>query len=779
MTLLQRLKLVRHALLSNPNATKLGAYNNNQWIGGGNSYQGLTSRNRDISDSESGYATAYTAIWYIRAAIDLYAQMSQDVPSEIIKNTTGDPLDDEVIATSKDIKPRHQWYVVETNHRVSYGVNIISAMVYQLMLYDMLFVEKTKNEFGYNAGAKVLNTLGMAINRNYDKDLSDSPIHSFQYTWQGGISKTFQTDEIAYEHGFNPYDEIEGASIIQSVIDQLNIDRNLNRFLRAFFINDARPSLVGSPDRDYVKMAGGIGGLSDEQVASLRKILSDNHQGVENSFRPLITNIPIDFQVLDPPQIQQFTEAQNNLQKQIFAAFRVNPALVGFAEDTSYKDDIPQISAYFINSALKPVLSQVEAVINIHLLPFLTGSLDFRFQFDYESYQLVTEQDVIKQELDEKRLNSGTLSMNDFAERNGGERVDALENMYIIDGTPIPMDEIKNLWKYKFLIAPSVYNSQLITDQPLPQPANPDEVVPTTQGGDPVSDAQDIVVADDIDESKHHEPSTSFDEYAKQFYQPLPSKDDVIKELTAWRKFVSSGKYMKRAFNPEATRGDIADELQLAIEDLSKGESHDKSTITKWIDAIVKGLKTAQSTRLDYEGQVEDLIEQARSSDIDKRKFRRDMKFAIRGFGELHYADGLVEGGVLSPPTEDELAEIGALARLWNNDVNKLSDVLYDGGITDTEATRKPGMWYNRSLAPFFDAGLMSADKNGMYEYVIGNREEHCSTCLKANGQIHRLKTYFATGVYPQSPSLECGGWECGCNLVRTNSSARGKLPTV
>ena len=349
MSLFQRLQNAVKAFNTSEKSVNLnqGIWNQNYSLS-----SGFTTSNRDIADTLGGYATAYLYIWYIRACVDLYASMSQSVPSQLIYNDKPQRDNDKIIASSDDTKPSHIWYKNEITHRQKYGQAFTPSMVYQLMLYDMAFIEKMDNQFGYPSGARVLNTLGMSINRNYGLDSHDNPIRSYTYSWYEE-NVTFSSDEIAYTHGFNPYDDLIGSSIIQSVIDKLNVDRNLDRFLRSFFVNDARPALVGSPHPELMKQTM-LGSLSQEQVLTLRKILDDNHKGVDNFWRPLITNIPINWQQLDPPQIQQFTELQDNVQKQVLAAFGVNPALVGMTEKTNYKEGL-EIRAQFIQDRLKPV----------------------------------------------------------------------------------------------------------------------------------------------------------------------------------------------------------------------------------------------------------------------------------------------------------------------------------------------------------------------------------------------------------------------------------------
>ena len=785
MTILQRVKAGVDAFRGiNPRKN----YANSNFLNFTSGYAGQSYPQGDIRNSPDGFATAYISLWYIRACVDLYAQMAQDIPSKVIFNTDGDPDKDKEIATSEDIHIKHKWYQVESEHRIDYGLNIIPAMVYQLMLYDMLFVEKIDNAFNKPYGARVLNTLGMTIDRNYGSESIGNPVRSYQYSWNGA-NFNFKPEQIAYEHGFNPFDDLLGSSIIASVINQLNIDNNLNRFLRAFFINDARPSLVASPTTEFVKMMSLTQpGLTEEQIRVLQKVLTDDHKGVRNAWRPLIPNVPLDFTVLDPPNVENFTSLQNALQLQVLAAFGVNPSLLGMTEKTNYKEGI-EIRAQFINDRLKPVLSQVEAVINMHLLPFLTGSHDYRFEFDFTAYHLLTEQDVIRQQMDTELYQSGGLSLNDYIERQGGKVDEKLDGLYLFNGVPVPIDEIRNLWKYTFTVAPSVYNSELITGDPLPQPADPNEVIPTASGGEPVSDTipEPEPEPDTLKTFDYTTTSTAhihvddtdlipYKDYSKAFYAPLPSIEDRVAELKALHKFVRNGTHGKRTFDFVHNVGDVADSLQEVV-----NLATSKNDILDAIDTHIENIKAIQSSRIEYELEVEDLVEQSRNRTIPKNSFQLKMMQAIRAYCIMVFIDGLRDGGVLGvEPDDTERSSIESHVQRQRQYVNDLADRIYsDTGISDAEALQKPAMWFNKSVLPMYEAGKASADKNGLYEWVYGAAEEHCSDCIKLNGQRHRMKTYFSRGITPGSDLLSCKGFNCKCRLVRVSGSARGRLPNI
>ena len=195
-------------------------------------------------------------------------------------------------------------------------------------------------------------------------------------------------------------------------------------------------------------------------------------------------------------------------------------------------------------------------------------------------------------------------------------------------------------------------------------------------------------------------------------------------------------------------------------------------------ETTADSMKAIGATRLDFETDLEALLGEARKGTVDRRRFPILMRSIIRRQSLKAYQDGLIDGGVADGQMdeEDDAAWSGLFADA-SNYVRDFWKSLYDGaGISDAQAAQRPGMWWNKSLQPFYDAARASADKNGAYEWVLGATEEHCTDCLAMNGQVHRLKEYVKRGVMPQADILECKGFNCGCQLVKTDARSRGRF---
>jgi hypothetical protein len=191
-----------------------------------------------------------------------------------------------------------------------------------------------------------------------------------------------------------------------------------------------------------------------------------------------------------------------------------------------------------------------------------------------------------------------------------------------------------------------------------------------------------------------------------------------------------------------------------------------------------RGSKDVQGVRLDFEGGFGDLIQTARKGDIERRRFGIIARDMLRRYGMQAYTQGLIDGGVADGALdEDDRKEFAALLAHQSAFVTVFGDELYkEGGITDTEAESRASLWWSKSVSPFYDAGLLSADRNGLYEWTLGKAEEHCQTCQRMAGQKHRFKDYHRKGMLPRSDKLACRGFNCSCNLTRTTGKASGRF---
>ena len=87
-------------------------------------------------------------------------------------------------------------------------------------------------------------------------------------------------------------------------------------------------------------------------------------------------------------------------------------------------------------------------------------------------------------------------------------------------------------------------------------------------------------------------------------------------------------------------------------------------------------------------------------------------------------------------------------------------------------------IWANKRLEALNIGKLFKTPPPGedepRYTWRLGATERHCSDCLRLNGQTHTASEWTRAGIRPQSPDLECGGWNCDCSLELTDTASEG-----
>lgn len=196
-------------------------------------------------------------------------------------------------------------------------------------------------------------------------------------------------------------------------------------------------------------------------------------------------------------------------------------------------------------------------------------------------------------------------------------------------------------------------------------------------------------------------------------------------------------------------------------------------------EQLAKGLKELSATREDFFLAIENIFEGAIAKDYNRAQFERQLYRLIRRYGERAYRDGLADGGVEldtdEPLDREDMASVNALLAEQQGYVSNIGDVLYNTDVSDDITVNKPPMWWNKSIIPFYQKGLASADANGLYEWELGATEEHCTDCNAMAGQKHRMREYVERGILPQASSLECHGFNCGCRLKKARGRAIGR----
>lgn len=189
--------------------------------------------------------------------------------------------------------------------------------------------------------------------------------------------------------------------------------------------------------------------------------------------------------------------------------------------------------------------------------------------------------------------------------------------------------------------------------------------------------------------------------------------------------------------------------------------------------------KAYDDTRSEFVARFVALVRAGAADEVTRRRFGFVLRGHLQQLGRQAFRDGLAAGGVQDEMSDEDRAKVALWLKEQSAFVTKFANELYSKGLPESMVVIRAQIWANKSLETMYQAGIASADANGMYMWQLGNTEEHCKTCLACAGQVHRMKTWQRTGLMPKAGTLECGGWQCDCSLSRTDSRARGRLSRV
>jgi hypothetical protein len=118
--------------------------------------------------------------------------------------------------------------------------------------------------------------------------------------------------------------------------------------------------------------------------------------------------------------------------------------------------------------------------------------------------------------------------------------------------------------------------------------------------------------------------------------------------------------------------------------------------------------------------------------------------------------------------------------------VNELADFMFklanDPNAKLSDANSRLELWAAR-FDDMRTRAKVILGKDAKAEWVVGPTEESCPSCQKLNGVVKRYSFWQSHGVLPQAPPnpmLQCGGWNCLCELVTTDKPVRkGRMPSL
>lgn len=215
----------------------------------------------------------------------------------------------------------------------------------------------------------------------------------------------------------------------------------------------------------------------------------------------------------------------------------------------------------------------------------------------------------------------------------------------------------------------------------------------------------------------------------------------------------------------------------------ARAHSHDHDHAhSVWdIDLATFNVKAFGAQSEAFKADFKRIVDFAREGIVSQAGVRSALRRTLLERGGPSYRDGLRDAGAdLEGYTN---AQIERAVTDWlasqNTYINNFVDEIYTRGLTDAQVGTRADLWANKSLREIYYRGMAAGAGQARFKWTLGATEEHCTTCLRLNGQVHRIQAYVTRGLIPGSRNLVCGGWNCDCTLERTDERARGNIRAV
>lgn len=513
------------------------------------------------------------------------------------------------------------------------------------------------------------------------------------------------------------------------------------------FRNAMVPALLIMPATDNPSVK------EEEEAKNLMGMLRRFGRGAVNAARTFVSPIRWIVERLQPPYKDiDMTPLSQDVIRKIAAAFNLSPAFITIGE-SHFNEQEGQYEVWQLRF-FAPRMGWYGRQLTAELW------LDFpAFAIEPNLDEVLKEDALQLTDLMERQSKMAAISLGEMQRLLGRKVLQGADDLYWADGVGwVPAEELTNLWKIKLLGAVgTVFGSQVAAQETGLPPEVATYTDTTSSVETPTSMSADTPpshVNGDVSMSTYRPPAASY----------VP--DSIYREMEVCARKSRKGHDFTPSLLHPATVATIKALTALGYQD---------TVVFSWAKTQylhIMAAKAIQATRLLFEGEVEDILAEALAGNLKKDRFKRLLRAVIAKACRRAYVDGLTDGGVKNAELdEDEEDWLAAHISDQNEYVSGLADAIYlDNRVTPDEAVGKPEMWWNKSVSPAYQAGLLSAGQNMAMMWVQGQREEPCPDCTAMNGQVRRLKEFHKRGIIPKADKLNCKGFKCGCELLPTDA---------
>lgn len=393
-----------------------------------------------LSQSTFGWSAAYSVSTWVYRCIEVRKSAVHRIPWHVYNKKT------------KEIIADHPLDVALRRNRQ----RVFKKFEQSQLLYGETFFELAQNAYEFVSDLYWLNNNGMAV------IIGAGKIEGYSYTaMQGGMPQNFKPDEIAFMKTDNPFNDLRGMSPTEVIMDEVAIDKDVARVVRAYYANDTRVGVIFIPKVN----------LLQADAERFMEIVKMQNQGVNKAGKPILMPQDMSVERIQEPATLDDVQLRESTRREIAAAYGVPLSMAGGWDDAKYQS-LPEQRKSFYEETVIPECDNIDEFINIDMMPYFDDSGNAELRHDYMSILALTEDSLQKNEIYGNRLAAGGITRAEYRAALG-HPVRKVDDVYYIPAgsTVVPADEEALVTPTANEVDDTSQEQQQVTDSPQQKPA--------------------------------------------------------------------------------------------------------------------------------------------------------------------------------------------------------------------------------------------------------------------------------------------------------------------
>lgn len=413
---------------------------------GGGHYRQLVSRLADLRPDDEGLALAVEASVWAGAAVDLRVRNVAGMPWRIVNTASGNEVTNHAFH-------RALAYAYAEFDQHLFAQWVMAMVVHGENYFEKLYIPYTNFEPG---GLRWLNPLAT------EPVIMGDRIDYFEYTSTGGQYLRLPPDDVLMHRRINLLDDLRGTSPLGRALDAVNIDREMQRVVKAFFVNDATPGGILTGRRGVL--------LSREDEERIIAQWQEQLEGAENAFRVMLLPHALEYQQVQQANFDGQEQLDDRQKTRICTALGVPLSMVnagGVSDPLSAGGTAESNKALFFENTVKPDCTDMALFINEKIMPWLDRGRRGLYLFEWDFSKIDSLVKYTRQRTDKAlaEWQAGAITRNQLRERIGEQPLPGGDHLLLAPGSAILID-INELERAPELSAPPAPAFPLLSAPP-------------------------------------------------------------------------------------------------------------------------------------------------------------------------------------------------------------------------------------------------------------------------------------------------------------------------